>query len=116
MARLYGNENFSHSVVDSLRQLGHDVITVADTGKAEQAWPDENVLEFAVQDERAVLTLNRKHFIRLHRERPEHWGIIVCAFDPDFPGQSERIDAAIKREPRLKGLLIRVNRPPTSGS
>jgi hypothetical protein len=28
--------------------------------------PDEDVLAFAIQDRRAVLTLNRKHFIQLH--------------------------------------------------
>jgi hypothetical protein len=76
MARLYANENFPLPVVAALRQAGHDVITVAETGKAEQAWPDEDVLEFATQDDRALLTLNRKHFIRLHapthRSRRHH--------------------------------------------
>jgi hypothetical protein len=55
MARLYANENFPYPVVEKLRQLGHDVITVSETGKAEQAWPDEDVLEFATQDDRALL-------------------------------------------------------------
>jgi hypothetical protein len=64
MARLYANENFPLPVVAALRQAGHDVITVAETGKAEQAWPDDDVIEFAAHDERALLTLDRKHFIR----------------------------------------------------
>jgi hypothetical protein len=43
MARLYANENFPLPVVEKLRAAGHDVVTVAETGKAEQAWPDEDV-------------------------------------------------------------------------
>jgi hypothetical protein len=111
MARLYANENFPLPVVEALRQVGHDVITVVETGKAEQSWPDEDVLEFAIQDDRALLTLNRKHFIRLHSERPDHSGIVVCTFDPNFKEQATRIHEAIQAKPELRGLLIRVNRP-----
>ena len=81
MARLYANENFPLPVVEALRELGHDAITVSETGKAEQSWPDEAVLEFAAQDDRALLTLNRKHFIRLHHQGVEHTGIVACTVD-----------------------------------
>ena len=37
MAKLYSNENFSLPVVQELRRLGHDVLTIQDTGKAGQA-------------------------------------------------------------------------------
>ena len=114
MARLYANENFPLPVVEALRLAGHDVITVAETGKAEQAWPDEDVLEFAAQDERSLLTLNRKHFVRLHAERTDHAGIIVCTFDPDFARQAQRIDVEIGAKSDLRGQLIRVNRPAAS--
>jgi hypothetical protein len=111
MARLYANENFPLPVVVELRAAGHDVLTVAETGKAEQAWPDEDVLEFAAHDDRAILTLNRKHFIRLHNQQMHHSGIVVCTFDADFLGQAQRIDAAIRPLGDLHGQLIRVNRP-----
>lgn len=111
MARLYANENFPLPVVEALRRAGHDVVTVAETGKAEQAWPDEDVLEFAFQDDRALLTLNRKHFLRLHGERPDHAGMVVCTFDPDFDRHAKRIHEAIATEADLRGQLIRVNRP-----
>jgi predicted nuclease of predicted toxin-antitoxin system len=111
MARLYANENFPFPVVETLRQLGHDVITVSETGKAEQAWPDEDVLEFALQDDRALVTLNRKHFIRLHRQNAEHAGIIVCTFDPDFAALARRIHETIGTMNELHGQLLRVNRP-----
>jgi hypothetical protein len=111
MAKLYSNENFPLPVVEELRQLGHDVLTIQETGKAGQAVPDEAVLDFAIADGRALLTINRKHFIRLHKERPSHAGLIVCTFDPDFTGQAGRIHAAIEGEAQLSSQLIRVNRP-----
>jgi hypothetical protein len=111
MARLYANENFPLPVVEELRRLGHDVVTVQETGKASQSVPDETVLELAVADNRGVLTINRKHFIRLHGSRPDHSGIVVCTFDRDFVGQAARIHSAIGAVPQLAGQLIRVNRP-----
>lgn len=111
MARLYANENFPLPVVDELRRLGHDVLTIQETGSAGQSVPDEAVLALARGDGRAVLTLNRKHFVHLHGERPDHAGIIACTFDPDFAGQAERIHAAIGSRAQLSGQLIRINRP-----
>ena len=110
MAQFYSNENFPLPVVEKLRELGHDVLTIQESGKADQALPDGNVLEFAVGENRAVLTLNRLHFIRLHRQRPKHAGIIVCKFDPNFAAQGERIHKAVLDKESLAGQLIRVNR------
>ena len=111
MARLYSNENFPLPVVEELRTLGHDVVTIQETGKADQALPDDKVLEFATAENRAVLTLNRRHFIRLHHEQPQHAGIIVCTVDPDFARQAERIHQSISALTSLSGQLLRVNRP-----
>ncbi len=110
MARLYSNENFPQLAVEVWRQLGHDVLTILETGRANQAIPDEEVLTFAMMENRAVLTLNRKHFIRLHQQLPEHAGIIVCTFDIDFRGLAQRVDVAIKAQDRLQGQLLRINR------
>ena len=110
MARLYSNENFPLLAVEELRRLGHDVLTVLEAGKANQSITDEDVLAFAKVNNRAVLTLNRKHFIRLHQQVPEHAGIIVCTFDVDFIGQAQRIDTAIEAHADLQGLLLRINR------
>ena len=57
-----------------------------------------------------MITLNRKHFVQLHRRESDHSGIIVCTFDRDFIAQAQRIhDATSVSE--LAGKLIRVNRP-----
>ncbi|GMU81459.1 MAG: hypothetical protein AMXMBFR47_13300 [Planctomycetota bacterium] len=110
MARLYANENFPFPAVEELRRLGHDVLTIHETGRANQAMPDIEVLRFAATERRTLLTLNRRHFIRLHEEFPDHAGIVVCSVDADFVGQARRIDAAISNEAALKGMLLRVNR------
>jgi hypothetical protein len=111
MARLYANENFPLPVVEELRRLGHDVLTIHETGQAGQATPDEIILAFACDECRALLTLNRKHFIRLHNAHPDHPGIIVCTFDANFAGLAHRIHAAIESQAQLSGQLIRINRP-----
>ena len=110
MARLYTNENFPLPVVESLRKRGDNVLTIQETGKAGQAAPDEVVLEFACSEKRALVTLNRKHFIRLHALKPDHFGILVCSFDPDFEAFAHRIDQVIGDQ-ELAGQIIRVNRP-----
>ncbi len=111
MARLYSNENFPFQVVEELRRAGHDVLTIQETGKANQKYPDDAVLASASADNRIVLTINRKHFIRLHQMSSEHKGIIVCTYDPDFAGQANRIDKALAAYGSLVGQLLRVNRP-----
>lgn len=114
MARLYANENFPLPVVVELRRLGHDVLTVQETGKSDRAWPDEAVLAFALQERRALLTFNRRHFIRLHGIRPDHAGIIACTIDIDVIGLAQRIHDAVACSGDLSGRLIRINRPVAS--
>lgn len=110
MARIYANENFPFPVVEELRRLGHDVLTTYESGRAGQRLPDDEVLSFAVGEHRAVLTHNRRHFVRLHGEKPKHCGIIVCTIDGDSVALAERIHAEIHHQGTLDGLLVRVNR------
>ncbi len=58
MARLYSNENFPFPVVEELRRLGHDVTTIHERSKANEAISDADVLALATSEDRAVLTLN----------------------------------------------------------
>jgi predicted nuclease of predicted toxin-antitoxin system len=109
-ARLYSNENFPLPVVSALRELGHDVLTSLDAGKANDAIPDDEVLRFASASQRVVLTHNRQDFIRLHRHHPDHAGIIVCTADADFPALAARIHAHLQTVESLHGQLLRINR------
>ena len=47
IARLYSNENFPLPAVFALRRLGHDVLTSRESGMANDAVPDNEVLDFA---------------------------------------------------------------------
>lgn len=115
MARLYANENFPLDVVTLLRARGHDVQTTHDVGKSNQRIEDEAVLRHAIDDDRCVLTINRRDFIRLHRAFPQHRGIIVCTENRDYADFAERIDRAIRETPTLANQLIRVVRGDPGG-
>ncbi|MEM8501548.1 MAG: DUF5615 family PIN-like protein [Cyanobacteria bacterium P01_D01_bin.1] len=52
-------------------------------GNANKKISDEDVLAFATQQEKAVLTLNRRDFIRLHKFTANHAGIVVSKNDAD---------------------------------
>ena len=111
MARLFADENFPLPVSLKLRQLGHDVLTIFEAGLANQSVEDDAVLSFAHADNRAILTLNRRHFIRLHNAGVEHSGIIACTFDLDFEEQANRIHSTLEAQSKLSRQLIRINRP-----
>ena len=108
--RLLADENFPFPVVEALRSFGDDVLTLRDLGKAGQSLTDIAVLKLASDDSRAVLTLNRRHFVRLRHSSPNHTGIVVCTFDLDFEGQAGRIRAAVGTQSSLAGQLLRINR------
>ena len=110
MARLYADEQFPLPVVELLRALGHDLLTVQEAGNA--GFSDLEVLAFAVSTERAVLTQNRRDFIRLHIQQSDHAGIIVCTDDLNLNRLAKRIHEAISTIEILRGKLIRVNQPP----
>lgn len=69
---LYADENFPLRVVEELRRLGQDVITAFEDGRANQSVTDKQLLERASEIGRALLTLNRVDFKRLHFHFPEH--------------------------------------------
>ncbi len=111
MASLYADEQFPYEVVEHLRDLGHDVLTVQEAGNANLKIPDDEVLSFASRNQRVVLTLNRNDFKRLHRSQPSHAGIIICTDDANRSGLASRIHTAILAAEPLVGNLISVVRP-----
>lgn len=114
--RMYSNENFDYQVVVLLRALGDDVLTSYDAGKANQRIPDEDVLHFSTVENRVLLTFNRKDFFKLHQTFPDHSGIIACTYDADYERLANRIhEVILNGGENLKGQLIRINRPNTSG-
>lgn len=110
MARFYSNENVALPVVVHLRQLGHDVVTSHEAGRANQKIPDADVLRYAYEEKRVLLTNNRRDFLALHREGAAHCGIVVFTSDARFAALAERIDVAIQTINDKSHFLIRVNR------
>ena len=111
MALFYADEQFPLPVVKHLRELGHDVLTVQEARKAGQGIPDDEVLAFAIVQQRTVLTLNRYDFVKLHRASAAHFGIIACTNDRNWALFAERIHEAVAEEHSLERKLIRVTRP-----
>jgi len=101
VAAFYADENFPVYVIEALRRLGHDVLTAHEAGQANRAVSDREVVDFATARGRAVLTLNRWDFVRLHEGHRDHSGIVVCTTDPDGEVQAGRIDAAVRGVGRL---------------
>ena len=98
MARLYGDENFDVQAMAALRSWGHDTLTASDAGKVNQRIPDQEVLAFASEQDRAVVTFDRRDYFRLHHDNPVHAGIIACTYDADAHALAERIHEGIVAE------------------
>ena len=112
--RLYTNENFPLPAAERLRALGHDVVTILDDGLANQGVSDEDLLRRAASLDRALVTLNRRDFVRLHRRGQDHCGIVVCTADTDLEALSSRIHDQIRDIADLGRQLVKV-RKPTAG-
>ena len=111
MIKLYADENFELPVVKRLREKGYDVLTPREAGKDNQRIPDEDVLDFAISQNRAVITLNYNHFKNLHKQVKTHSGIVICSRNCDWDIFADCIDMALRDEGSIEAKLIRINRP-----
>jgi predicted nuclease of predicted toxin-antitoxin system len=111
MLRLYADEQFPLPAVKRLREKGYDILTVQDAGNDNQGIPDEDVLSFATSQDRAVITQNRKDFIRFHKKGLEHAGIVACSKNLNWDEFAVEIDRALATKDSIVGEVIRVNRP-----
>ncbi|MBD2681127.1 MULTISPECIES: DUF5615 family PIN-like protein [Nostoc] len=117
MTKFYANENFPIDLVKELRQLGYDVLTSYEAGQANQSISDEEVLNFAHEQQRVMITLNREDFISLHKQGQNHSGIIICKEDRDYKGQGGIIyDFLIQNTQPLTRRLIRIKKQNQKGS
>jgi predicted nuclease of predicted toxin-antitoxin system len=108
MIKLYANENFPVDTVLILKSLGYDILSTHDTGQSNLKIPDQAVLAFAISDERAIITVNRKDFKRLHRSNPVHFGIIICTKNDDFENFAECIHKVLQQSGEVANQLIRI--------
>ena len=77
--KLYLNENITDEVAQRLRGKGFDAISSHEVGK--DAEDDTKQMAYAVSQRRAIVTINKKDFILLHKvylqTGTEHYGIIL---------------------------------------
>jgi hypothetical protein len=76
------------------------------------------VLEFSTQEQRILLTINRKDFFRLHRYgNLKHAGIVACAQDSNPGALAQKIHHAVRDLESCEGKFIKVfQNPPTTSS
>jgi len=79
MIRLYLDEDVHKKVATALRLKGYDTISAHEIQK--QSLSDEQQLEYAVSEGRAIFTFNAGDFDRLHKKRlydgQKHFGILL---------------------------------------
>lgn len=107
-SRLLADEHIPMQVVHTLRKMGHDVETVRQISmnKTGDGISDDEILQYAIHVDRAVITENRRDFDRLHESMRGHKGIIACRQFNDWKDQAKQIDDAVKRHRHLDGQYI----------
>ena len=109
---LYIDENIHQRIAQALRELGYDVLTLKEDGKANQRYPDESVLQRAASLGRVVVTHDRRDFRRLHnRGEIPHRGIVLCTQDRDPVRLARRIHAELSNKETMDGEVVNVYRP-----
>jgi Domain of unknown function (DUF5615) len=82
--KLHLNEHISPSLAEQLRNHGFDVISSQEADLLSAS--DDEQLEFAASEQRAVVTFNIGDFTALHHQYEsagrEHWGIIFSPRQP----------------------------------
>ena len=111
MVKRYADEQFPLPVVKILRTLEYDILTVQDAGKAEQKIPDPEVLHYAISLNRAVITMNRRDFIRLHAQTPQHKGIVICRSSTNWQKMAQAIHNHLSQFETIEKQLIRIKLP-----
>jgi len=96
---IYTDEDIHGQVAAQLRRRGIDALSTPEAGNLELS--DEEQLDFAIRNELAILSFNRRDFCRMHAEYltsgRKHCGIIVSTQLP--------IGEVVKRCLRLLSAL-----------
>lgn len=117
MLKFYSNENFPLKMVNLLRSRGYDVVTSYETGQANQGISDSEVLSYATNAGRIVITENRQDFIDLHQTIPDPAGIVICKVDRDYAGKVEILhNFFIQDVQPIENRLLRVMKQNIKGS
>ncbi len=104
-------------MVDLLRSCGYDVLTSYEAGQANQKIPDDEVLMYAINAGRVIITENRQDFINLHSTTSNHPGIIICKADRDYAGKVQVLHDFFTQDTQpMENRLLRVMKQNLKGS
>lgn len=95
-------------MVKMLRVLKYKLITSYEVGQANQGIPDNEVLNYATDNNLAVITFNRDDFIELHKSGFQHSGSIICKTDRDHQRQINFLHEYLQNQNSLSNRSIRI--------
>ena len=106
--KIFANENLFEPIIDYLRSLGNDVLSIRDCGLS--GISDDEVYEKACKENMAIITMD-KDFTRIFRFPPEKCGGIVVAKLYKRPVDEtltifKKYYQSIKKEDIKKNLVI----------
>jgi predicted nuclease of predicted toxin-antitoxin system len=91
------DENVSPSIVRPLSESGHDVYHVRDRGLMGQ--PDHVIWRHAVDENRILVTINARDFVRLARREELHGGLVTF---PSGSRPNEQLLSIVRAIDRLE--------------
>ena len=91
-------------------------MTSYDARQANQGIPDDEVLQFSIQESRTVITFNRDDFVKLHWSGIRHCGLIICKDDRNYNGQAEVLQDWFAQNDSLNDRCLRVKKQNQSGA
>ncbi|WP_242018371.1 DUF5615 family PIN-like protein [Pseudanabaena sp. FACHB-1998] len=68
-------------------------------------------MSYAISLNRAVLTMNRRDFIRLHTQIPQHKGIVICKSSTNWEKIAQAIHNHLSQFETIEKQLIRIKLP-----
>ena len=110
----------SQRVAEGLRARGVDAVSVHEIGRGNRRVPDEDQLNYAVEQDRVFVTYNRGDFQALdgqwRRQERQHSGILWCS-ERTIPRRAigeliRALEAAARERTTLAGLCLPLQRPP----
>lgn len=114
MLKIYADECFPVEVSLRLRAIGYDIRTCQEEKQDRKGISDENVMQYAIQRQRAVITCNMSDFKHLHKkftkEKKQHFGIIACTENLNVNDFVARINSALQGQTSLENTLICIYR------
>ena len=113
------DEDMSQRVAEGLRARGVDAVSVHEIGRGNRRVPDEDQLNYAVEQDRVFVTYNRGDFQALdgqwRRQERQHNGILWCS-ERTIPRRAigdliRALEAAARQRTTLTGLCLPLQRP-----